>query len=91
MAAFMTSGDVPGRFGQPNPPDRSHDELGLFNAPRLPMSSTFLPASPVAGKGARLIESARQHLGQQRPLEAAKAYAGVLAEDPNCVEAHGQP
>lgn len=90
MAAFMTSGDVPGRFGQPNPPDRSHDELGLFNAPRLPMSSTFLPASPVAGKGARLIESARQHLGQQRPLEAAKAYAGVLAEDPNCVEAHGQ-
>ncbi|MGA2747970.1 MAG: glycosyltransferase [Verrucomicrobiota bacterium] len=54
------------------------------------MSSTFSPPSPVVGNGRRLLESARQHFARQRPLEAAKAYAAVLAEDPNCVEAHGQ-
>lgn len=60
------------------------------NASLLTMSSTFFPPSPVIGNGRELLESARQHFAQQRPLEAAKAYAGVLAQDPDCVEAHGQ-
>ncbi len=38
----------------------------------------------------QLLESARQHLGQQRPLESAKAYAALLAREPECVEALGQ-
>ncbi len=42
------------------------------------------------GNGPRLLESARQHFAQHRLLEAANAYAGVLAEDPGCFEAHGQ-
>ena len=54
------------------------------------MSSTFFPSSPVVGDGRRLLEEARQHLEQRRFLEAAKAYARVLAHDPDCVEAHGQ-
>jgi Flp pilus assembly protein TadD len=38
----------------------------------------------------RLLDNARQHLGQRRLLEAAKAYFGVLAQEPDCVEALGQ-
>jgi glycosyltransferase involved in cell wall biosynthesis len=52
--------------------------------------STFFPPAPVIGNSRGLLESARRHLAEQRPLEAAKAYAGVLAQEPDCVEAHGQ-
>jgi glycosyltransferase involved in cell wall biosynthesis len=56
----------------------------------LSMSATFFPPSPVAGDGRGHLENARQLFAQQRPLEAAKAYAAVLAQNPDCVEAHGQ-
>jgi len=47
--------------------------------------------SPAAVEQRRqLLESARQHLGQKRPLAAARAYAALLASDPECVEALGQ-
>ncbi|MGP8201492.1 MAG: tetratricopeptide repeat protein [Limisphaerales bacterium] len=54
------------------------------------MHSTLASPRPVVGRGRRLLESARQHVAEGRPLQAAKAYAGVLEEDPGCVEAHGQ-
>ena len=54
------------------------------------MRGTLSSPRPVAGNRRRLLENARQHLGQRRPLEAAKAYFGVLAEEPDCVEALGQ-
>ena len=54
------------------------------------MRSTLAPPLPVVGKGRRLLESARQHLAEGRPLQAATAYAGVLGQEPGCVEAHGQ-
>jgi len=54
------------------------------------MNSTLASPRPFVGHGRRLLECARRHLAEGRPLQAAKDYAGVLEEDPVCVEAHGQ-
>jgi len=48
------------------------------------------PCRPEVEPRRRLLESARQHLGQRRLPAAAKAYAAVLDQEPDCVEALGQ-
>jgi tetratricopeptide (TPR) repeat protein len=53
------------------------------------MNSNSFPPGPVADLDP-LLSCARQHLAQQHPLEAARAYFAVLAKDPNCLEAHRQ-
>jgi Flp pilus assembly protein TadD len=52
--------------------------------------TTISPCPPEVEPRRRLLESARQHLGQRRLPEAAKAYAALLALEPDCVEALGQ-
>ena len=48
------------------------------------------PQKPAAGDPRQLLETARQLLKDQRPLEAARAFAAVLAVQPDCVEALAQ-
>lgn len=55
------------------------------------MSSPALsPQKTVAGDPRHLLETARELLNNQRPLEAARAFASVLAVQPDCVEALAQ-
>jgi Flp pilus assembly protein TadD len=48
------------------------------------------PQKPVAGDPRQLLQTARQLLKDQRSLEAARAFAAVLAVQPDCVEALAQ-
>ena len=54
------------------------------------MRDVMPPSRPAVDQSRLLLESARQHLAQQRPQEAAKVYAALLAHEPDCVEALGQ-
>ena len=45
---------------------------------------------PLTGNPHQLLEAARKLLKDQRPLEAARAFAAVLAVQPDCVEALAQ-
>ena len=54
------------------------------------MRDATAPSLPAVDQSRLLLESARQHLAQQRPQEAAKVYAALLALEPECVEALGQ-
>lgn len=54
------------------------------------MPDTISSSRPDADQSRLLLESARQHLAQKRLRDAAKAYAALLAREPDCVEALGQ-
>jgi Flp pilus assembly protein TadD len=48
------------------------------------------PGKPMAGDPRQMLQAARQLLNDQRFLEAARAFAAVLAVQPDCVEALAQ-
>ncbi len=54
------------------------------------MVDTISPSRPGGDQCQSLLESARRHLREQRPREAAQVYAAVLDLEPECVEALGQ-
>jgi cytochrome c-type biogenesis protein CcmH/NrfG len=57
------------------------------------MPNSALPGKPAGDPTRdphRILATARQLLNEQRSLEAARAFAAVLAVQPECVEAHAQ-
>ena len=48
------------------------------------------PSQPMTGDPGQMLQAARQLLGEGRSLEAARAFAAVVAVQPDCVEAHAQ-
>jgi len=53
-------------------------------------SPAFSPRKPATGDPHQLLQTARQLLNEQRSIEAARAFAAVLAVQPDCVEALAQ-
>lgn len=53
-------------------------------------NSIPFPGKPTAGDPGQMLQTARQLLSERRSLEAARAFAAVLAVQPDCVEAHAQ-
>jgi cytochrome c-type biogenesis protein CcmH/NrfG len=54
------------------------------------MADPALTRKPVAGDPRQMLQAARQLLNDRRFPEAARAFAAVLAVQPDCVEAHAQ-